>query len=119
MHAQTEGVVLEWRGEADALPLSVDDSAFGEVVGADLDEDAVAGSDANVVASHFSRDQSKEFVLLLTHFHFQTEHGIGEGLLHYGFAFDIITFWHSERVSPKSGGKSRTNWFFFPVWFMA
>jgi hypothetical protein len=93
----------------DSLPLSVDDSAFGEVVGADLDEDAVTGSDANVVSSHFSRDQSKEFVLLLTHFHFQTEHGIGEGLLHNGFDFDVITFRHSERVSPKSGQKSSTN----------
>src|SRR5689334_633288 len=38
------------------LPLAVDDTAFGQVVGAQLDKNLVAGGDANVVTPHLARD---------------------------------------------------------------
>ena len=43
--------------------MAEDDAAFGEVVGGELDLDAVAGEDADEVFPHFAGDDAEDFVV--------------------------------------------------------
>ena len=43
--------------------MAEDDAAFGEVVGGELDLDAVAGEDADEVFAHFAGDDAEDLAV--------------------------------------------------------
>jgi len=79
---------------SEALPLTEYDATLGQIVGAELNDDSVAGSDADVVAAHFARDVADDLVLLFAHLDFEAEHRVGQRLLDCGFNFYCVVFGH-------------------------
>jgi hypothetical protein len=59
------------------LAVTEGDAAAGEVVGGELDGDAVAGEDADVVLAHLAGEVTEDGVAV---FEFDAEHGVGECL---------------------------------------
>lgn len=63
--------------------MAVGDAAFIEVVRADLNGDAVAGEDSDVVHPHLAGDVGDHFMVVIEQA--DLEHGIGHGLDHFAF----------------------------------
>ena len=63
------------------------DPAAGEVIGRELDLDAVAGGDANVVLPHLARDRGEHGV---TFVQLHPEHRARERLDHLAFDLDLL-----------------------------
>ncbi|CRH62044.1 Uncharacterised protein [Chlamydia trachomatis] len=71
------------------LLVAVDDTASGEVVGAQFDENSILGEDSNVVLSHLSCDVTEHNVPIGQ---FHTEHRVRQGLNDRAFHFDDAVF---------------------------
>ncbi len=89
--------VTELEGDWElAFPES--DSAFGEVVGSELNGDGITTQNPDVMLPHFSRDVGNDFMPV---FQLDPELGIGEGFNDRTLHFD--TFFFRHKGSPDSG----------------
>src|SRR5690606_3784571 len=83
-----------------ALARSVNDAAFREVIGRQLDGDGIALQDADVVFSHLARDVRRHDVAV---FELHTEGRVRQRLHHRAFHLDRVFFGHRLTVSARSG----------------
>src|SRR4051794_13891952 len=67
--------------------MAVDDPRAIEVVGRDLDPDAIAGEDADAEAPHLARDVAEDLVPVVE---LHPEHGVRERLDHLAFELDLL-----------------------------
>jgi len=72
------------------LLVAVGDATSFEVVGGQLNLDAVARQDPDVVHAHLSGDMRQNFVAI---FQFDSEHGVWEGLNYGALQYDCVLFW--------------------------
>ena len=73
------------------LSPAVGDAALAEVVGGDLDGDAVAAQDADVVLAHLAGDVGGHDVAV---FEFHAEGGVRQRLHDGAFHLDVLFFCH-------------------------
>lgn len=71
------------------LLVAVRDPTSFEVVRSQLDLDAIARQDSDVVHAHFSRNVCQNFVTI---FEFDPKHGVGKGLNYGPFHYDCVFF---------------------------
>ncbi len=76
------------------LFLPIHDPGLCQVVWADLDEDVVAGQDADVVPAHSPGDVPDELMLLLAYLDFQAEHRVRQCLKDERFGFYVFCLSH-------------------------
>ena len=77
--------------------VAVDDTASGEVVGAQLDDNSILGQDADVVLTHLSRNVAENHVAILE---LHTEHRVRQGLNDRAFHLnDAVFLRHILRLS--------------------
>jgi glycosyltransferase involved in cell wall biosynthesis len=91
------------RARRPGLLVAVGDAAAVEVVRRELDLDAVAGQDADVVAAHLARDVAEDLVVVVE---LDAEHRVGEGLGDLALHLDLLFFAHA---APKGSGGSGQN----------
>src|SRR5919198_407028 len=78
---------------------AVRDPSASEVVGRELDSDAVAGQDPDEVHPELSADVGQDAVAV---FQLDCEHRVGEGFDYRPFDFDRISLGHRRRCFPFS-----------------
>src|SRR5437773_855233 len=88
-------------GGAKGSAVAVGDAAAGEVVGGELDPDAVARQDTDEEFAHAARDVGQHAVAVLE---LDLERGVGEGFLDDGVKLDVVGSWHQLSVCSSSGG---------------
>src|SRR6478609_1288609 len=73
----------------DRSAVAVDDTAAGEVVGAELHDHAVLGDDADVVLPHLAGDRCKDLVSVAE---LNAEHRVGQSLGDHALDLDDTVF---------------------------
>src|SRR5215218_10412943 len=89
------------------LAVAEGDPAAGEVIGRELDLDAVAGGDADVVLAHLPRDRGEDG---MTAVELHPEHRAGERLDDLAFDLDLLFLdWHRPLwvCDSRTRGKAR------------
>ena len=74
------------------LAAAESNSAFGEIVGSQLNRDLVASKDADVMFAHFAGDMGNDHMAV---FQLNTEQGIGQRLDNSAFHFNMVFFGHA------------------------
>src|SRR6185437_725042 len=77
-----------------ALLVAVGDAAAVEVVRRELDLDAVAGEDPDVMAAHLPRDVAQDLVVVVE---LDLEHRVGQGLRDLALHLDLLFLTHRRR----------------------
>src|SRR6266536_3426814 len=78
------------------LFIPIDNSSPRQIVRGELDQDLVAGQDANEILTHLSGDMSQHHVFVLQ---FYTEHSVGKGLNHCSNHLNGFLFRHMSPIS--------------------
>ena len=73
---------------------SIGDAAAGEVVGRQLDANAVAGEDADVVHPHLPRDMAQHFVPVVE---LHPEHSVRKGLDDGAYYLNYVVFFSHKK----------------------
>ena len=82
--------------------MAVDDAGSVEVIGRQLDANAVAGEDADPEAAHLAGDVTEDEVIVVE---LHPEHGVRESLGHLTLELDLLFFRHviDTSTGPRSG----------------
>src|SRR5688572_2722683 len=94
---------------ARSLLLAEDDAALGEIVGGELDLDAVAGQDADEVLAHFAGDDAED--LAVGAVELELEHGVGQRLGNGRFNFDRLLLGHAHAPGENGRGNQKGRWY--------
>src|SRR6478735_6335620 len=85
------------------LAVAVDDTAAGQVVGAELHDHAVLRDDADVVLPHLARDRGEDLVSVAQ---LNAEHRIGQRLGDHAFDLDDTVFLRHTLANAQQTGRS-------------